>query len=454
MRQKMKTRAISNAALLCAAVAVMTWNAGTAEAQSLSAPGRVLTVPIGSGGVTIHWEMLQYPDLAGFVVEREEPALKVEKRREDRRHLDSYLDADTTYRYRVCAVYALSNKHEQACSDWVPARTGSAEPSPTRPQRAAPALFAHDIGTNHVAVRWAGEEFERFHIRWEMKRGEHPVFSGNEAQRAIDHEGREGIAVFDALRPSTAYLFKVQGCTLNVIGIANCGQWSDPVEVRTATPAPLAPVVTAVEVNARQIELTWPKVTTSVIETAVYRDGESLDFTYAETGAYRDAAVRPNTVRHTYRVCRRNEGGTACGEVTVRPRPVPPSRPVGFSAQKVGMVTGGDPRTGSAASMRVGSTIVAAQWSNGPADQYVPGRFLVVERLDAGTVAGGRDQLERVTEVWRELGRIDAAADPTRLNVAAATAPGYRPGNRYRVCAVVPELQAAGKVCSAPVVLR
>jgi hypothetical protein len=418
-------------------------------AQPFAAPGPVVTVPVGPGGVTISWDLLEYPDLAGFVVERETPPLKVEKRRIDRQHLDSYLQPNTDYRYRVCAVYALSTKHEQKCSEWVPARTGAPQPPTTRVRRPAPQLAAHEISTNHITVRWLGESFERFHIRWEPKRGD-AGFSGREAQLTIDHTGREGYRRFDGLFPSTTYLFKVQGCTINIIGIANCGEWSAPFEIRTATPLPAAPVVTATAAGPRAINLRWPVVTTPVTSTEVFRNGESINFTYAETGRFDDTAVRPNSERVTYRVCRRNEAGLVCSaDVVARPQPVAPSAPGRLVVRQIGQLTGGDPRSDRSEALRVTAHITEVRWENARAAAYIPGRYLIVERLDTGP-GGGREALERVVQVWREVGRVEAATDPTRLSVTSGREVGYRAGNQYRVCAVVPELRAAGKVCSAP----
>ena len=99
---------------------------------------------------------------------------------------------------------------------------------------------------------------------------------------------------------------------------------------------------------------------------------------------------------------------------------------------------------------------MTANWRN----TGIPGQFITVEREDQVVQGGGgKAGLKRSLRgpAWIEMERTKAKDDPTTLVVDLTSEiqnplqnPLTQPGNSYRLCAVVPRLGAAGKVCSAP----
>ena len=78
-----------------------------------------------------------------------------------------------------------------------------------------------------------------------------------------------------------------------------------------------------------------------------------------------------------------------------------------------------------------------------------------MEREDRAILSRG--PFARVGPAWIELKRIKAKGDPTVITLdVTPEGPEIgtdKPGNTYRVCAVVLALGVAGKVCSSPTTL-
>jgi hypothetical protein len=159
------------------------------------------------------------------------------------------------------------------------------------------------------------------------------------------------------------------------------------------------------------------------------------------------ASVRANTV-YTFKVCftSRDDETKCSNEITSKGKPVEPTAPADVKVVQ-------DKLRGNATDLTARiRTLITASWRN----TDIPGRFITLERED-------RVQLDRlrVGAAWVEIKRISAEPrwtgegwDPTELTVDV-TPEGLelltRRGNSYRVCAVVPALGTAGKVCSLSV---
>jgi hypothetical protein len=172
---------------------------------------------------------------------------------------------------------------------------------------------------------------------------------------------------------------------------------------------------------------------------------------------------------NTYKVCFTSiYDETKCSkEITASGKPVAPTAPVGVTiSQDKSQGNAHDPTA------RIGA-IITARWRN----TDIPGQFITLERegrvpLPLSTVdREGRVQTNQPSSklAWIEIKRINSSYVPcpparcpehdeqgstTELTVDT-TPEGLQLriewGNSYRVCAIVPALGAAGKVCSAVV---
>lgn len=183
------------------------------------------------GWITIGWAHSGQDGALGYRVQRKSPAWTWEFLTHVGFHTDMGLAPSTAYEYRVCSVYADEGDE---CSEWVLVQTGPAEePRPvyTRPP---PIISAHDVGLDYIVIKWSGRSYDRIHLRW---RDDTPGASAAEAEIQFDHGQSVGHRRFDNLRASTRYTFRIQGCDVNVIGVANCGPTSwPPFPITTAAP--------------------------------------------------------------------------------------------------------------------------------------------------------------------------------------------------------------------------
>ena len=105
---------------------------GATSAQAQEAP-RIDLRANAPGWITVYWEH-SGKDVYSFVIERQDPpysdnniSLVGQSTNNTDSLIDKNLRADTTYKYRVCAVYA----YNRTCSDWKSARTLPPPPPPS-----------------------------------------------------------------------------------------------------------------------------------------------------------------------------------------------------------------------------------------------------------------------------------------------------------------------------------
>ena len=334
-----------------------------ASAQAQEAP-RIDLRANAPGWITVYWE---HPgkDVYWFVIERQDApytdnniAIVGQSYNNTDSLTDKNLRADTTYNYRVCAVYA----YNRTCSDWKSARTLPSLPS----------------------------------------------------------GGSSGGGASPKPRPVPL----------------------DPPEFTASSPSPAT------------IDLQWSTNQTYQLKNVqLFRDDQII-YDAKNYGGYTTAisnGVRLNT-EYTYRLCLIGfDDQTTCSkDLIAMGKPVAPTAPADVNISKSSGARG--VRNASGNSRIVGSvritTLISARWRN----TDLPGQFITLEREN-------RVQLDRmrVGPAWDEIARISAKSAPTEAS-ADITSNGPELGtqhlNNYRVCAVVPALKAAGKVCSPAVTVQ
>ena len=195
-------------------------------AYGAEAPSIRVTVN-SPGWITVDWTHTGQ-DVESFLVQREQPAYTWVFRTHAGVHTDKGLTADTVYRYRVCADYGATTE----CSEWLAARTMPPQ-APTAPHPKPPPEFVPPGEAFHepsrIRIRWKKTgDYERVIVRWRHKTG------AGESQADVDSSAPEGSYEVVTPLPGT-YVFILKGCTLNFVGAANCGDWSAPFEVSTAS---------------------------------------------------------------------------------------------------------------------------------------------------------------------------------------------------------------------------
>ena len=209
------------------------------------APVITSAVANAPGWITIAWAHSGQDGVMGYRLERDSPSYSWTSNNNVSQHTDTGLQASTTYSYRVCAVYPDGS---EACSDWKPVQTMAPEQVQPPASRPPPTITAHETTQNSITIKWSGQRYDRVHIRW---RKNTPGASLLEAQVDIDHDGREGYRLFPHLEMGTPYTFRIQGCHVNIIGVANCGPWSaPPVSISTLGPVLPPPPVRVAPIYA------------------------------------------------------------------------------------------------------------------------------------------------------------------------------------------------------------
>lgn len=219
-----------------------------------TAPVITSAIANGPGWITIAWAHSGQDGVLGYRIERQNPAFAWVTNNNTGQHTDMNLQPSTAYAYRLCSVYPGS---VEACSNWFTVTTMAPQQPVTPASRPPPTITAHEIKERSITIKWSGQKYDRVHIRW---RKNTPGASPAEAQIDIDHDEREGFRHFGNLEPNTPYTFKIQGCTVNVIGVANCGPWSAlPVQITTAAPVLPPPPVRIAPIYAVMAngDLTW-----------------------------------------------------------------------------------------------------------------------------------------------------------------------------------------------------
>jgi Fibronectin type III domain len=332
-----------------------------------------------------------------------------------------------------------------------------------------PRITRHASTTSTITIWWQPpvRPSDYFIVAFPEKGHEH-------VQHDVDGEldgpsGTVGPHVIHDLRPGRTYMISVKTCyrvriLFFPVGPSYCSDWSTPLEVDTK-PLPLTvPAITTEAVGERQIRLRW-NITDDqrIIRIVVHRDGVAVGgvgrfsrsgqdgvFVVNTPSSFDDVHARPNTP-HRYHVCFTNEAGTVCSDpFTTMAKPVAPTAPLGLMLRR-SQSTAGRLGTGNIqGAVRIAGDLVTLSWQHAAAAQFIPGRFITIERLDR-TVA---DSTGAIREGWIELDRISALSDPTRHDVTVRREPGVRAGTSYRVCAVATGMGTGGTVCSEPASLR
>jgi len=355
---------------------------------------RILVQANAPGWVTVSWEHTGQ-DVYYFVIERQDSpytdnSVFVIAQSQNRTDsvTDKNLQANTLYKYHVCAVYAYS----PTCSDWVSVRTLSAPTSSSGGSSgSAPAAALPPLATPEIRAT----------------RNQDP------RQLLLDWSGDPGWVLFTTTGDGET-LYKNP-------------QVKHVVVYESAAERPKSG-------GAAFDSLTYP---------GLIRFGGAVSLLW-----YTAKSFRPNAL-FIYKVCfTSDKDETKCSkEIMASGKPVAPTAPVG-------VVLTQDQTLG-----------VKAGWSN--PDNFIPGQFITLEREDGVPRLPTMDSRGRVqTEqsqfkpTWIQIGKIRDYPDPIEPHEITADAPPTglqlrtEKGNNYRVCALVPELGAAGKVCSTAAILR
>lgn len=190
------------------------------------------------GMIVLRWEH-SFEDVAGFVVERQEPTGQIIQvltvNSPTDQWADSFLQPSTTYNHRVCALYEYGFE----CSEWVSTTTrprethggsGSTQPStPPPPPLSTPVLTARGVGTKNVACEWDYQYADRL-TSMALYRDDELIFDG-----AIPGNFTSTHADLTP-RFNTAYTYKL--CFSNPDEQNKC---SEPVVAKPLPVAPTAP---------------------------------------------------------------------------------------------------------------------------------------------------------------------------------------------------------------------
>lgn len=314
------------------------------------------------------------------------------------------------------------------------------------------------VAPGAVSVSWihSGSGVVHFHVAREK-----PPFEWSQ----IDSAQRE---IFDSgLQPNTIYRYVV--CAFYNDGGFACSQLAEaktwPAESSSPTPpetspstspaSSFKPVLSAVPAGGAEVNLAWtvpPSGSIRLSRVPLYRDGtviyEALQLGNLDTD-HADG-VRPNST-HRYKIC--FEGSdireVCSAEISAGPTPVAPTAPAEVRVER-GFRPGGRSPEGIVLRPR---HFVSITWRN----SAIPGIFLTVERNDERTIRNP-DPNSPVPfirqSLWNEIERLNAGTDPTSVtvdDVSTSVDPSLRVGKTYRVCAVVPALGDAGKICSQTV---
>lgn len=220
-------------------------------------------------------------------------------------------------------------------------------------------------------------------------------------------------------------------------------------------PLSFTPELSATAQTGVAVYLRWtvpPSGSIRLSRVLLYRDGAALYDALQEGNLDSDHAdtVRPNST-HRYQVCfEGSDIGELCSpEIVAGPTPIAPTAPADVRVERV-FVPGGRTPEGIVLRPR---HFISVTWRN----TEIPGVRLALERSDERTIPNpdpGSSVPFIRESFWNELHWLDASVDPTSAQLSDAgisVDPSLRAGSAYRVCAVVPALGEAGRVCSQPV---
>jgi hypothetical protein len=356
---------------------------------------RILVQANAPGWITVSWEHTGL-DVYYFAIERQNAPytdnsvvrIALSQNRTDS-VTDKNLQANTLYKYHVCAVYAYS----WTCSDWVSVRTLSAPTSSSSASSGgAPAAALPPLATPEIRA----------------------TQNQDPRQLLLDWSGDPGWVLYTT--------------TGDGLPLYKNPQVKHVVVYESSAERPKS-------IAAAFDSLTYP---------GLIKFGGAASLLWLTTKGF-----RPNTF-FIYKVCfTSDKGETKCSkEIMASGRLVAPTAPVG--------VVMAQDQTG----------VVKARWTN--PNNFIPGQFITLEREDGVPTplrtmdSRGRMQTEQsqLKPTWIQIGKINDYPDPSEPNeITPGAAPKglqlrTEPGNNYRVCVIVPELGAAGKVCSSAAILR
>jgi hypothetical protein len=217
------------AVLLLVLVLPALW-ASPAAAEEYQPPNVVPSVNgTGSlpGSIIVRWEHYEQ-GVWDYAVERENPYRRWDQVNAAQRNLlDSGLQPDTEYRYRVCA-YFISEEGPEACSEWSAGRTSPPQAPPPQQPLGPPRIVGHDGGETWIGISWeAGYDYDSYFV---FAIGPFGTAKGLREVRAFkhDHDGMRGSRRVNGLLPGRTYTFVVQGCTSTFLGLGadNCRETS------------------------------------------------------------------------------------------------------------------------------------------------------------------------------------------------------------------------------------
>jgi hypothetical protein len=296
------------------------------------------------------------------------------------------------------------------------------------------------------------------------------------------------------LNASTTYNYRV--CAVND-NTPTCSGWTSATTLKAPASAggnsggtpkqqptyPLrTPFLTAQPHGAVAIDLNWAQGADLTVDShtlgnvQLYRDRQitfdakeygGYTANYTDTGPMYHAAtkqstgqnLRPNT-GYYYQVCFIGTGDAAgqtqcSNSLTAMGTPVVPTAPANVTFSKRQVATG-NIRSPLGAASGAFRTVIFVNWRAPDLRKgEIPGQFITVEREDRVMTVGKGVRSQLFGNAWVEINRINAKGDPIEATVdltspVRSPSAADTPGNSYRVCALVPALGTAGKVCSPP----
>ncbi len=355
--------------------------------------------------------------------------------------LVTFLEPDAEHGLRLCAVYGVDRDVDWRCSGQRQVRT---PPLPTTGAASPPpAIIGHEVLETGLRLHFrAAADYDYYLLRW--KRADR----GEEKQVRSANGGREGAVDIAGLSDSTEYRLRVQGCHAKPVNGQACSAFAVPYLATTAFPPLLPPQLdlarypdgTRLETGPMNIGLVYiGGVDLKNTNVMLQRDGKVVLDSRVNGGIknpHTDTVPRANRV-YRYQMCL-IRGEKVCSQpLEARPPPIVPTPPADahVSIKRRGNV------------FRKGRPVLDAEWRN----TDIPGAFVTVERAEKRADAAGSVPGE-ATDGWKEIARVDTRDDPTSLSAEIPTARGTdTQASSFRVCSVVPELGAAGRVCTSAV---
>ena len=237
--------------------------------------------------------------------------------------LDSFLEPDTFYEYRVCVVYEDEDK--PLCPDvWKKDRT---MPAPGRPANFAPPTITNvEVAEDAIKVTWGPTgDYTKILARIDDDLGNHVQLDLSNTPN--------GSKIFDGLRAGARYRVILKGCSFSLNN--GCGDWSPDVFVMTSAPyrEPPPPSTPRLTVPARFTQAGVPlkfSVTLSTFNASdhflVYRDGAQPTKVQPRASAtgWAGTYTDPVQTRHSYHVCFEGYSprATVCSDTIAGPQPL------------------------------------------------------------------------------------------------------------------------------------